>query len=168
MERIPPVKPLGPQSHLADIALRPLMYVLGGFLQDSVQNTHPWHVLEINPNLVDPELSVMVQGQEERLSKRYGPLFHMFGGWKGYTALVLPESKKPLHIGWVHRKQGEVAQASVNRLSLPSQCVIRALTGPQNTTTQFFAVNSTGEQVKIKYRGQGVLGDNQFPNTMLL
>lgn len=76
-------EPIAPPTDIerhADRAMRPLMYVLGGFKRDSIQETHPWHQQPIDPLQVDPELSVFVTGEKEALNARLGPLFHMFGG----------------------------------------------------------------------------------------
>lgn len=160
------VKPPTRYQQLADIAMRPLMYVLGRGRMDSVQETHPWHVQHIDPNLVDDEMSVVILGDKEALSDRFGPLHHMFGGWKHYVTL---EAEPPFHIGWIFKKDSQPvpSQSAINRLQIEDKNV-RMLAGPEGTRTQFFAVGPNGEQIGLRKIGQGVLGDNQFPGTRLL
>ena len=160
------VKPLARYHELADTAMRPLMFALGKFKSDSIQETHPWHIQNVAPANIEPALSVVVVGDKEAVSNRFGPLFHMFGGWKHYIVL---EAKPPFHIGWVHMKAGQEtpAQSAVNRLRI-DDVAVRMLAGPEDTETTFFALNPDGEQIKLRKIGRGVLGDNQFPETRLL
>ena len=146
--------------------MRPLMYVLGHCKPDSIQETHPWHQQTIDPQRVNPDLSIFVTGEKEALSARLGPLYHMFGGWKHY---VLLEAEPPFHVGWIFNRdnQAEPEQSALSRHRIKDSSV-RLLTGPEATTTQFFALNPEGEQILIRKIGKGVLGDNQFPDTRLL
>ena len=153
------VRPLGRHHNLADAAMRPLMFALGKFKSDSIQETHPWHIQRVDPDLVDHELAVRVTGEKELLKAKYGPLFHMFSGWKHYATL---EAEPPFHIGW-----STLTQTAINRLLIEDDAV-RMLVGPEGTETTFFALSPDGEQVKLRKIGQGVLGDNQFPGTRLL
>ena len=166
MEDLRQVRQLSIHHKLADIAMRPLMFALGKFKSDSIQETHPWHIQNISPECIDPLLSVDVSGEKEAVSDRFGPLFHMFGGWKRYVVL---EADPDFHVGWIHFKQGQEtpAQSAVNRL-LINDNTVRLLAGPEGTETTFFALNPDGEQIKLRRIGQGVLGDNQFPGTRLL
>lgn len=153
------IKPLTRLEQQADRAMRPLMAALGSFKRDALQETHPWHIHPVDPDLIDSELAVRLAGEKEALRAKYGPLFHMFGGWKHYAAL---EAKPPFHIGW-----SALGQTAINRLLIEDEAV-RMLVGPENTETVFFAVKPTGDQLKLRTIGRGVLGDNQFPGTRLL
>lgn len=166
MENPQPVRPLRVYHKMADAAMRPLMFVLGKCKVDSIQETHPWHIQNISPDIIDPNLSVLVSGGKEAVSDRFGPLFHMFGGWKQYVVL---EADPPFHIGWVHRRDNREApvQSAANRLQVADHTV-RLLSGPQDSTTQFFALTPEGQQIKLRKVGSGTLGDKQFPGIRLL
>lgn len=146
--------------------MRPLMLLLGRLDANSVQETHPWHVERIDPSLVAEDGTVVVNGKKEAVSGRFGPLFHMFGGWRHYVAL---QAEPPFHIGWLFSKNNldKPSQSAINRLQIDSDTV-RMLSGPQGTETRFFAVSPSGKQVPLRKVGQGVLGDDQFPDTRLL
>lgn len=151
-----------------DALMRPVMYGLGGFRADSVQETHPWHIQDIDPELVDSELSVLVKGNAaENMRSHNLFLFHapILGGWTHYTLLRAAEME--FHVGWISRVRGKLAQAAVHRLPLTDGAV-RMLNGPAESETHFFAVNTTGDQIAIENAGEGELGDNQFPGTRLL
>ncbi len=160
------IQPLRRHHELADIAMRPIMIALGRLKSDSIQETHPWHIQNITPETIDPAISVDVVGSKEVVSDRFGPLFHMFGGWKNY---VLLEAEPPFHVGWVFSRDSEDSprQSAINRLQI-SDKTVRMLGGPEHSSTQFFAVNPDGEQIPIRKIGRGVLGDNQFPGSRLL
>lgn len=164
MKIVPKVKSLTAYHRVADFAMWPLMFALGKFRSDSIQETHPWHIQNIKSELVNTDLSVLVKGQSEAIPSRLGPVFHMFGGWKNYATL---QAEPPYHIGWVFFDKGRVKQAAVNRLLIIEKNV-RMLAGPNDTKTLFFAVRPTGEQVLLQKIGQGTLGDKRFPNTRLL
>ena len=164
MKVTPEVKPLGLHHRTADLAMWPLMLALGRFNLDSVQETHPWHIQNINPEQIKADLSIHVEGKAETIPGRFGPLFHMFGGWKNYVAL---QAEPPYHIGWVFHKKGVIKQSAVDRLLIEGKNV-RMLTGPQDTETQFFALKPSGEQILLEKIGEGVLGDKNFPKTRLL
>ena len=148
--------------------MRPLVYTLGGFKSDSIQETHPWHIQDIAPELIDPGLSVTIEGnKEETMNSHRLFLFHapIFGGWKHYTLLESAEDE--FHIGWVARARGKLAQAAIHRLKL-SNGQVRMLNGPEGSETEYFAVNQDGIQLGLQIGGHGILGDNQFPDTRLL
>ena len=146
--------------------MRPLMTALGRFKTDSVQETHPWHIQNVDHELIDSALGMEASGQKETISGRLGPIFHMFGGWKNY---VLLEAEPPFHIGWIYRQSNkkEVAQSAINRLLL-TEPQVRMLAGPKGSKTLFFATKPDGQQIQLQKTGQGVLGDKQFPGTRLL
>lgn len=160
-------EPLGMPSRAADSLMRPLMVALGGFKPDSIQETHPWHVQTVDPDLVNPDLSVCVTGACEKIRGHKLFLFHapIFGGWRNYT--LFEAGQEEFHIGWVSRVNGELFQAAVNRMALTDGRV-RMLNGSEGSETEFFAVSPEGEQVELHVAGSGVLGDNQFPDTRLL
>lgn len=70
-------EPLPMWTKIADVAMRPLMFVLGGFRRDSMQETHPWHCQrDIDPSLIDPALTVTTNGETDEPTT--GPLFISF------------------------------------------------------------------------------------------
>ena len=163
LEPIPFPKPL----LMADSIMRPIMFTLGGFKSDSIQETHPWHVQNIDPELIDPELSTTIKGNsQEKLTTHKLFLFHVpaLNGWKHYT--LLESEKDEFHIGWISRVQGKLAQAAVHRLRIENG-QIRMLNGPKDSETELFAVDTNGKQINVAAVGSGVLGDNQFPNIRL-
>ncbi len=166
MSSLEVVKPLGRLGKIADAFMLPIMIVLGRFKKDSIQETHPWHIKNISPSDVDPTKVLLVNGAKEKVGDRYGPLFHMFWGWKNY---ILIESNGPFYIGWIFYKDGSntPAQSAVNLLIINDDR-IRMLSGPKGSKTLFFAVDNKGRQLPIRKAGQGQLGDSKFPGTRLL
>lgn len=159
--------PMPKTFQVADTLMRPIMYTLGGFKPDSIQETHPWHVQNIDPTLVDPELSTVMKGNsEEKLNSHQLFLFHVpaLNGWKHYTLLESAEDE--FHIGWISRARGKLAQAAIHRLRIDDGH-IRMLNGPGDSEAELFAVDTKGKQIGIKTAGDGVLGDNQFPGVRL-
>ena len=70
-------EPLPAWTKIADVAMRPLMFMLGGFRRDSMQETHPWHCRrDIDPSLIDPALTVTTNGETEMSCCRAA--FHFF------------------------------------------------------------------------------------------
>jgi len=166
-ERLLEPKPLSRPLKAVDTLLQPVMYTLGGFKSDSIQETHPWHIQEIDPELVNPELSVVIKGSaEERMNSHKLFLFHapILGGWRHYTLL---EAEEEFHIGWVARVRGKLAQAAVHRLRIDNSQV-RMLNGPEGSETEYFAVSPNGTQSNLDMAGAGILGDHQFPDIRLL
>ena len=163
-------EPLPLWTKIADVAMRPLMFVLGGFRRDSMQETHPWHCQrDIDPSLIDPALTVTTNGEtDELLPGRFSFLFHAPGlvGWRHYAVL---RAKPPFHIGWVVRERGsgQVKQSIVHRLLINDQYV-RMLSGPAHLETEFFAVHPDGTQIGLEIVDTGVLGDNKYPKVRLL
>lgn len=47
MKIVPKVKSLTAYHRVADFAMWPLMFALGRFRSDSIQETHPWHIQNI-------------------------------------------------------------------------------------------------------------------------
>jgi hypothetical protein len=153
---------------VTDTLMRPLMHTLGGFKPDSLQETHPWHVQEIDHELIDPELTVTIKGSASESMKSHNVfLFHapILGGWRNYTLFETAQAE--FHIGWVGKVRGKLAQAAINRL-LIFDGKVRMLNGPEGSETDFFAVDPDGIQIGIQSIGGGKLGDNQFPGTRLL
>ena len=162
-------------GRLGDIALHPIMRVLGGFRSDVIQETHPWHVQPISPDDVDLSQAVTIEPLTDETVERsptgpLQPLFHapIFGGWKHYTVLGVDASSSQWHIGWIvrERESRKLTQAAVHRLVLEGD--VRMLNGPRSKQTSFFAVNNEGVQLPLFVHGEGILGDKAYPDTRLL
>src|SRR5215212_9610797 len=100
-------RPLGRAARAADLLLRPVMWAVGGFRRDSVQETHRWHCAAVDPNAIDLRLVVAVEGDDEsrRLNRPWAPpLFHVpvLGGWRNFVTLEVGEPLQRWHIGWIH------------------------------------------------------------------
>lgn len=150
------------------------MFVLGGFEFDSVQETHRWHGQRINSNDVDERFSVFLDGDDTSPVKTNAlypfPTFHapIFGGWRNYTVLQVQSAEPYWNVGWIHRHcpPSSRPRSHVQRLRIFTP-QIRVLTQAVGFRTQYFALNSAGEQIPLGAVGKGVLGDRKFPNVRL-
>jgi hypothetical protein len=157
---------------IIDYAMIPLMYFLGGFKSDAVQETHPWHSFRgFNIDEVDRTLAIENTGTESTSFKQHFLfLFHapIFGGWKQYVTFAPEVPVASFNIGWIvydtHTKK--LLDRGINTLPVTNG-MIRVLSGPPNFTGYFFAVDANGEQIKLKEVGRGTLGDKQFPGIRL-
>ena len=163
-------EPLPVWTKMADVAMRPLMFVLGDFRRDSMQETHPWHCQrDIDPSLIDPALTVTTNGEtDELLPCRCSYNIHSPGlvGRRAYCEL---RAEPPFHVGWVVRERGsgQVKQSILHCLPIDDQYV-RMLSGPAHLETEFFAVHPDGTQIGLEIVGTGMLGDNKYPKVRLL
>jgi len=150
-----------------DFLLIPLMYALGGFKKDIVQQTHGWHTVNIDPSKVELSKSIQIEGLDESKFNNYGGFLHhlgffhipIFGGWKNYVILECPES--PWYVGWLSKGFSQI------------QCLlivgdkVKVLTGREGNKTIFFGVDRNGKQVSIKKLDQGILGDGKYVSVPL-
>lgn len=155
-----------------DYAMIPIMYILGGFKKDAMQETHPWHSYRaFDPASIDKGLAVESKGTDARTFKRHFLfLFHapIFGGWKHYIALSPISPTTPFFIGWLvyNSNTNKIVEKGINKLPIHSG-TIRTLVGPPTNTVYFFAVDKNGQQIKLDETGRGTLGDKKFPGIRL-
>ena len=151
---------------LLDYLMLPLMFALGGFKFDSIQETHPWHIQKVNPNKIDLRLATQFYkgNDSSRFLKRNLFLFHapLLGGWKNYSVFeVCQSSKLPFYIGWIgHNDKDRKDRAYIQRLPIHNS-KIRLLNGTSFYTNAFFAFDTKGKQVILKRISEGKLGTNK-------
>ena len=56
------VRELPRSALIADRLMWPLMFALGGFRRDSIQETHFWHNQRIDKSQIDSRLTVVISG----------------------------------------------------------------------------------------------------------
>ena len=168
--RMPKLLPL---FRLIDWAMVPIMFVLGGFKKDSVQETHPWHCFRgFSPDDIDQSLAVPHQGTDNSTFKRHFLfLFHapILGGWKNYVVLQPKQPTTPFYIGWVtyHKDTKAPLDIGINKLPIVDRAV-RLLSGPPHYAGYFFAIDDKGRQIALEKVATGRLGDNAHPGLRLL
>lgn len=157
---------------MVDFFMIPVMFVLGGFRRDSMQETHPWHVFRgFEAGDINRELAVASRGDDtDGFQRHLLFLFHapIFGGWKNYSVLAPKEPVSEFRIGWLvyHAETGELIEKGVNKLPVTNGA-IRLLNGPPYYSSHFFAVDAEGKQVAMQKTGQGRLGDGKNPGVRL-
>lgn len=157
---------------LLDFAMIPIMFVLGGFKLDSIQETHAWHSFrKFKPDDVDLSKALSNTGTDERsFKRRLVFLFHapIFGGWKNYIVLAPKRSIETFFIGWLvyDKSTNKLLEKGVHKLPIKNGS-IRMLSGPPNYKGYFFAVDKEGNQIEIKRVGTGRLGDHKYPGVRL-
>lgn len=154
---------------IADFLLIPIMFILGGFKKDSIQETHPWHVWrKFNLEEIDTSKTTTHKGTDTSVYKKhYLFLFHapLFGGWKNYSVLESAH-RDSFYIGWGMYEGDVLAGKGLNRLLIKDGRV-RMLDGPLNYHGFYFGINEKGEQVVLKKVGRGRLGDRKYPGVRL-
>jgi hypothetical protein len=170
------VRELPRSASIADQIMWPLMFVLGGMKRDSIQETHFWHNQPIAKSDIDPLLSVVVVGDDERTRVKTNrvfplPMFHMpiLGGWRNYVVLHVQSDVSYWHIGWIHRASppGSRLLETVHRLRILDRRV-KVLTQSVGFITEYFAIGPQGEQLPLRIVDHGVLGDMKHPSIRLL
>ena len=155
---------------IVDFLMIPIMYILGGFKLDSIQETHPWHSWrKFSEEEINIEDSVTITGTDNRtFRKHFLFLFHapLFGGWKNYSVYSPVKSGVVFHIGWIVYENGSQIEAGINKLLIKNGS-IRMLDGPPNYRVSFFGVDKDGSQIKIYKTGSGRLGDHKYPGIRL-
>lgn len=154
------IKKLSVLERFLDMIMLPIMMVLGKFKVDSIQETHPWHVQEIDLNLVDLNMVIKMLPKDKSIYKKRNLfLFHapLFGGWTRYTVFEVDyNNSTPFFIGWVDHKK---SKAFINRLPIFDR-KIRLLNGTELFKISVFAVSSGGTQIPVSRIGEGKLGTN--------
>lgn len=165
-----PVPKTSPFLRFVDYLMVPVMFLLGGFKTDSLQETHPWHIWKgFSEADVQLDQGVTVVGSDSNtFSRRYGFLFHapVIGGWKNYTVLSPIHDSGIFHIGWLGYKSEKLIGFGMSRLPIKNGA-IRVLDGPPGYKTIFIAVDENGRQITLKKVGSGKLGDNKFKEARL-
>ena len=150
---------------LIDILMIPVMYVLGCFKLDSLQETHPWHSWRnFSENDINKNDSVTITGTDQKtFVKHFLFLFHapIFGGWKNYSVYSPENNVRLFHIGWIVYENETLKEVGISKLPIKNGA-IRMLDGPPAYVVTFFAINGEGNQIKIKRIGNGRLGDNRY------
>lgn len=154
--------------------MAPLMFAIGGFRRDAIQETHYWHGQPYPAASLDPAMCAVVDGTDpsphtNRLLPL--PLFHIpvLGGWSHYVVLAADADTLPWHVGWQHLRHppGFRASCKVNRLSLHTSRV-RVLSLPIGCRTLFFALDASGVQIVLRTVDTGRLGDGRHGDARLL
>ncbi len=164
MEKIK-IKKISKLVALLDHLLLPVVKVLGKLNADSIQETHSWHLQQINPNLVNRKMALRMPSDDKSIHQKYRLfLFHapLLGGWTKYTVYeVGPEIKLPFYVGWTeYNSDGSVEKTIVHKLPIYKR-EIRLLNGTPFFHVEAFALSSDGVQVSIKSSDKGVLGENK-------
>lgn len=151
------IRPIDPVARLADLFLRPFMYLLAGTFREAPQETHRWNNVRLADEDVaqlDSTLLVSAQG-DKTATKRWFftflPLFHcpIFGGWRNYVVIEPTEHTIEWYVGWL--------ADGVNGVSLlPIKGGVRVLEGPGPTS--WFGVNKNGHQISLRLLGKGRIG----------
>src|SRR6185437_16199634 len=100
------VQPLPWHIHTYDILMLPVMFVLRGFMVDSLQATHLWHVQPVDLQVIDQALVIAGENTDHSLfDGHFSFLFHapVFGGWKDFSVYEADEVSTPFHIGWISK-----------------------------------------------------------------
>lgn len=165
-----PIKPLNKIVRVIDYAMIPLMFILGGFKRDAIQETHPWHSWKkFDRNKINQKLAVIHDGTDRMtFHRRFLFLFHVpvLGGWKKYSVLSATNHKGTFYIGWVVFDNDRLAYQGIHRLPIKNRAV-RLLDGPPNFHGYYFAIDSTGTPIPLEKIGSGVLGDRKYPGVRL-
>jgi hypothetical protein len=140
---------------ILDAILVPFMYLIAGTFKEKPQQTHKWNLREIKPeqlSSLDESLFVKVEGADSLIKRHWGILFHfpILGGWKHYVTLEAEKADEGWQIGWIGRKP----EVSAILLTGP----VRVLRGPNGHN--FFAVSTTGKQIRLRQIGEGKVGNN--------
>ena len=156
---------------LLDKALEPVMVVLAGFDGDSLQETHVWHTIRMDPSLIDLDLTVEVPGSVSArdYKSRFDPRFHIPAidgwGWNDYVVLAPKlENLEPWHIGWHKVRDNELFLCKLH-LKPVEDYALKLLKGPNDTS--FFAFTSGGSQIPLKFLDQGRHGDKKYSKLRL-
>lgn len=147
---------------IIDVILMPVMFLLnGGKLP--LQETHPWHCIDVDTNLLIDKFGVVVRGND---SARFGHdapfgLFHMpiFGGLRKYTVIEVGKFTDHWHVCFKGNTKAQIHKLKIktNRLKL--------LTGKGKHW--FFALTDSGDFLPIKTVGEGTIGDTIFKGVRL-
>ena len=165
------IVPLAQAFRLADKLMVPIMFILRGLRFDSLQETHPWHVQPIDPQQIENDLTITIDGTDpSNFKPGHSFMFHapLFGGWSNFTVFEIDKKYGPFHIGWLayDSQTGKLKQAAVHRLPINNN-QIRMLDGPASQRTSFFAVDADGKQIPLTRIASGRLNDGTFTKVRL-
>jgi hypothetical protein len=158
---------------LADKLMKPIMFVLRGYKTDSLQETHKWHVYNIDPKRIDLSLAVENHGKDKSkysIENKASFLFHapILGGFRDFSVYEVNQRDAPFYVGWIvyRSSDNELLKAQVQKLPIKSS-QIRLLDGTSKSWGYFFALNKDGNQIIIKKIGAGSIGDKSYTNVKL-
>jgi len=160
------VEKLKPWTRLCDKLYLPIMFLVGGFKADSIQETHPWHIQKLNHQLIDAEkASPIFRGNDKSVFKKHAIfLFHMpiLGGWRDYSIYEIDENAPtPFNVGWIEiSPEHPNPSVFVNKLPIYER-KIRLLDGSSLYQMAVFAVSKDGRQIPVTRVGGGKLGENK-------
>lgn len=157
---------------LLDYLMIPIMWILSGFKNDSPQETHHWHMQEIDPNLVPDKVGIAVMGDDKSKFKGRSPigLNHMpiFGGWTNYVILQANGIAGHWHVGWKVKflAKGKKDICEIHKLKIYDD-KIKVFKGINDSKKIFFGLDEAGKFIPLKIVGKGTLGDGKFNKVRL-
>lgn len=154
-----------------DHVLIPLMWILSGGKNDSIQESHLWHMQAFDPQEVPENIGIEIRGDDTSQfpNKSFG-LLHvpLFGGWKKYVVLEAIGFSKYWHIGWkiLYKNSSQKPLCQMQKLRIYSP-YIKVLKGIPDGKRIFFGINEKGEFIRLQKIGESELGDGQFRDVRL-
>lgn len=154
-----------------DLLLFPLMWILSGFKLELPQETHPWHMQEIDEMQIPKDKLIEFIGNDNsKFSNKDKPFFHVpvLGGWRDYIVLEAENYGKYWRIGWIlkYHNSNQKTDSQIQKLKIKSP-YIKLLSGIDDSKKYFFAVSENGNFADLKIVGSGTLGDGKFRNVRL-
>lgn len=141
---------------LGDTIMIPVMYLLQGNLNEVPQRTHRWnnmHLAAIDVQNFDADLVINAPADTSSVRRWFCPIpiFHMpiLGGWKKFVVIEPVENIRDWHIGWL-------VSDAFGLSKIPIEKSARLGIGP--APAQYFGVDSEGNQIAIKFVGEGEIG----------
>lgn len=155
---------------LLDCVLYPIMVLLNGFNGDSIQETHPWHGININTDQIPKNKRLMIkkdvtakyENNDKSLIKRW--LFHapILGGWREYVVIKNKDFIDGVgwFVGWISDDANKnISLGQLHRLKIDVP-VIKVLRGTKDV--EFFAVNEERNVLSIEVSDFGMVGDRRY------
>ncbi len=151
------VQPLGWLGRIADVLMRPVMYMISGTFSEVPQRTHYWNNTKLKSDQVAhlrDEMKVFCRGIKSAGVRFWFkiPFFHIpiAGGWKNYVVLQPVDLSKVWHVGWIaHDVTG------ISRIKVTGP--VRVLLGSKDVS--FFGISSEGDQLQLEEISRGKIGD---------
>ncbi len=170
----------GRLTRVLDNCLEPIMRFLAGDGNEAPQRTHFWNNIKLSKLAVwqlSEEKMVCVPDDPLALPRwkwHWIPIFHMprFGGWKRYVVLKPDPSEAFIHswrVGWLAEDVRGISLIQIPVVGDENDVLdgcVRVLRGPEEC--QFFGINESGQQIKIKIVDYGEIGDGKYPSVPLL
>lgn len=160
------VKPLSWFAKLANILMKPLMYIASGTFKESPQRAHRWNNTRLTIKDVgglDKSEMVHCAGIKGEMHSRWLFIYHIpiLGGWRNYVVLEPIEKGIDWHVGCITSDM-----IMVSRVKLQDK--VRMLVSSKDVS--FFGINAaTYEQIPITELGRGRIGSGgKFAKEKLL